>query len=155
MASYFLDTGILLGYVRGAPWAGYVEQQFAPSKPPNLAVTSVVCVAELRALAMANRWGEEKLAQLDAVLRAIPAIAIRHSTILEKFSEIHSYNRRRHPALPPPSSGRTMGDNDMWVAASAAVLHYTLLTNDHDFDHLHGVFLEVIYVDQQMRGKEG
>ena len=40
-----------------------------------------------------------------------------------------------------------MGKNDLWIAAAASVYDLTLITTDKDFDHLNGVFLDVIYVD--------
>jgi len=43
-----------------------------------------------------------------------------------------------------------MGDNDIWIAATASVLKATLLTTDRDFDHLDGVFLRVFYIDQKL-----
>ncbi|HBA86126.1 MAG TPA: hypothetical protein DCZ95_18740 [Verrucomicrobia bacterium] len=48
-----------------------------------------------------------------------------------------------------PGSARSMGDHDIWIAATASVLKATLLTTDHDFDHLDGHFCEVIYIDPQ------
>lgn len=36
-----------------------------------------------------------------------------------------------------------MGKNDLWIAATAALLGLKLVTTDHDFDHLHDVFFEV------------
>jgi len=43
-----------------------------------------------------------------------------------------------------------MGKNDLWIAATASVLNADLLVIDHDFDHLHGAFLSVMYVDQRL-----
>ncbi len=43
-----------------------------------------------------------------------------------------------------------MGDNDIWVAATASVLNANLLTTDHDFDHLNGIFVNVFYIDQKL-----
>ena len=42
-----------------------------------------------------------------------------------------------------------MGKNDLWIAATASVLKANLLVIDHDFDHLDGVFLNRIYIDQK------
>lgn len=150
MPSYLLDTGILLGYVRGSNFAGYVEKRFAPSKIPNTAMVSVVNEAELYALSLRRRWGQDKQNALEALLRSIPSVAIRHPDILKKFAEIDLFNHRLHPTLAPPTSGHTMGDNDIWIAATASVLRANLLTTDHDFDHLHGAFLTVIYIDQAL-----
>jgi predicted nucleic acid-binding protein len=40
-----------------------------------------------------------------------------------------------------------MGKNDLWIAATASVLEATLLTLDHDFNHLRNEFLQVETID--------
>lgn len=150
MASYVLDTGLLLGYVRGAAFAAYVEKRFAPSKSPNVATISVVSEAELYSLALHRNWAAQKQTALATLLQKIPSTPIHAAAIVHKFAEIDAYNHRKHPTLPPPASGYTLGDNDTWIAATSSVLKATLLTTDHDFDHLHGVFLNVIYIDQRL-----
>lgn len=42
---------------------------------------------------------------------------------------------------------RNMGENDLWIAATAAVYDISLLSTDRDFEHLDGVFLEFHYVE--------
>ena len=44
-----------------------------------------------------------------------------------------------------------MGKNDVWIAATGSVLNAALLTLDSDLDHLHGSFLEVIRIDQELK----
>ncbi len=150
MANYVLDTGVLIGYVRGAPYAAYVEKKFSPSTAPNLATISTVSIGELYSFALRRNWGPTKQAGLATLLRSIPATPVAHQTILQKFSEIDAFNHRQHPSLPLPVSGHTMGDNDIWVAATASVLNANLLTTDHDFDHLNGIFVNVFYIDQKL-----
>jgi predicted nucleic acid-binding protein len=41
----------------------------------------------------------------------------------------------------------TLGKNDAWIAATAMVTRATLLTTDMDFDHLHGKYLDRIWID--------
>jgi tRNA(fMet)-specific endonuclease VapC len=48
---------------------------------------------------------------------------------------------------PVSFAAKNMGKNDLWIAATASVLKIPLLTTDKDFDHLNGIYLEVIYVD--------
>ena len=150
MATYLLDTGILLGFVRGAPFAAYVDKKFSPSTPPNLATVSVASVGELRSFAIRRAWGANKMAALSSLLRSIPVTPITQLSVIQKFAEIDAFNHRQHPTLAPPASGHTMGDNDIWIAATASVLKADLLTTDHDFDHLDGVFLRVLYIDQAL-----
>jgi len=75
MEKFVLDTGIILGYVRGAGYAEYIEKKYRLFSPPNIPLISIVSKGEIYSLA--------------------------------------------------------------------------LLTTDHDFDHLDGVFLTVTYIDQK------
>ena len=40
-----------------------------------------------------------------------------------------------------------MGENDVWIAATARRLGATLLTTDRDFDHLHGTWIDRVWID--------
>jgi predicted nucleic acid-binding protein len=44
----------------------------------------------------------------------------------------------------------TRRKKDLRIAATASLLNAKLLTIDSDFNHLDGVFLEVIYIDQKL-----
>ena len=41
-----------------------------------------------------------------------------------------------------------MTQNDLWIAATAHVSKTKLLSTDKDFNHLNGIWLESVYVDQ-------
>jgi len=56
MGKFVLDTGIILGYVRGAGYAEYVEKKFGPFNPPNIPLTSVVSKNEIYSLAIQYGW---------------------------------------------------------------------------------------------------
>jgi tRNA(fMet)-specific endonuclease VapC len=60
--------------------------------------------------------------------------------------EIPLYFQAKHPEYLPPVafSARNMGKNDLWIAATAFLFGLTLVTTDHDFDHLHPDFIEVV-----------
>ncbi len=40
-----------------------------------------------------------------------------------------------------------MGKNDLWIAATAYVTGASLMTTDGDFDHLNGVYLDLIKIE--------
>jgi len=44
-----------------------------------------------------------------------------------------------------------MGENDIWIAATAKVTGAVLLTTDKDFDHLHGKYLTRIWIDPKSK----
>lgn len=154
MASYLLDTGILVGYVRGAGYAAYVEKKYQVSQPPNLALISIVSKGEILSLGMQFGWGAAKIASLEQLLRRFPFVDINQQQIIEQYAEIDAYSQAKHPTRKLPMSPRNMGKNDLWIAATASVLNATLLTTDHHFDHLNGVFLDVLYIDQSLKAAD-
>ncbi len=48
--------------------------------------------------------------------------------MLNAFADVSTYLKER---------GKTVGDNDRWIAATAKVLQATVLTSDRDFEPLH------------------
>ncbi len=61
--------------------------------------------------------------------------------IAERYGEIaHHCERVMKPA-------RKMGQNDMWIAATASVLGAGLVTTDSDFDHLATTFVDLVSID--------
>jgi tRNA(fMet)-specific endonuclease VapC len=44
-------------------------------------------------------------------------------------------------------TARSMGKNDLWIAATASVLGLTLLTSDKDFHHLDGIYFDIAFID--------
>ena len=156
MATFILDTGILVGYIRGAGYAEYVEKRFEVSTPPNISVISVVTVGEIHSFAIQKGWGEKKKEQLRELLNKIPAADINDPKIIERYAEIDAYSQGKFPSrqLPQGMSSRNMNKNDLWIAATASVLNATLLTIDKDFEHLNNVFLKVIYIDQALKAED-
>ncbi len=151
MSTYVLDTNILVGYIRGAPYAAHVDREYEPNRAPNLATISIVSAGEIYSLALRRNWGEAKRKQLLDLLQSIPHTPIRHQSIIQKYAEIDAFNHGQHPEFDLDKSARSMSKNDIWIAATAAVLNATLLTTDHDFDHLNGRFLSVVYIDPASR----
>jgi tRNA(fMet)-specific endonuclease VapC len=129
-----------------------VEKKFGPFSPPNIPLISVVSKGEIYSLAIQFGWGATKLQALDEVLSKLPLVDINDERIIREYADIDAYSLGKHAARPLTAgqTARTMGKNDLWIAATASILKATLLTTDHDFDHLDGVFLEVVYIDQKL-----
>ena len=60
--------------------------------------------------------------------------------ILRMYAVIDAYSE---------SIGQSMGKNDLWIAATAAVTGATLLTTDRDFDKLAPRFLAREWIDPE------
>ena len=61
MEKFVLDTGIILGYVRGASYAEYVEKKYRLFSPPNIPLISIVSKGEIYSLVVQLDWGANKL----------------------------------------------------------------------------------------------
>lgn len=149
---FVLDTGILVGYVRDAEFCRYVDAKYRPLEAPNFAVISAVTKGEILSLAMQFGWQEKKTQILGGLLAKLPAVEIHRPPILQRYAEIDCYSKGKLPGRPLPAGGSTrkMGKNDLWIAATASVLEAPLVTIDGDYDHLDGVYLKVLRIDQKM-----
>ncbi len=85
---------------------------------------------------------------LKEIIREVSPIPIDDEDIVEAYAAIDAFSAGKHPTLRLPigTTARTMGKNDLWIAATAFVFEAALITTDNDFDHLHGVFLNVIKI---------
>jgi len=149
MARYLLDTGILVGYLRAAPFAAYIQKYLSPFDPPNIPAISIVTVGELLSFAYSHNWGKARQDELQCLLRKVPRVDINNASIFESYAEIDAFSQGKHPTRPLSAglSSRNMGKNDLWIAATASVVNAKLITTDKDFQHLDSEFLTVIYVD--------
>ena len=155
MKSYLLDTGLLVGLVRSAPWALTAGEKHKLRDRDVVAATSVVCRGELLALAEKFGWGSTKRDQMDSVLDKLPIVDINHQSILQAYARIDAWTHGKAVTSPkaasPPRPAKPMGQNDLWVAATAHTTGYTLLSTDNDFQHLHRRWLDFVYVRQGER----
>jgi predicted nucleic acid-binding protein len=132
----------------------YVEKKYKVSSLPNISVASIITVGELYALAFKFGWGNVKKQKLKAVIAKYPVVNLDND-IVRLYADIDAYSQGKHPdlKLPKGMSSRNMGDNDMWIAATGTKMKASLLTVDQDFQHLDGIFLNVIYIDQKWTDK--
>jgi tRNA(fMet)-specific endonuclease VapC len=137
-ASYVLDTNIVLALLRNNPLGRAVDRAYALSGSVSRNFVCVVSVGELLSIAERASWGPAKRANLEASLQELVWIDINDRLILDSYASIDSFSL---------SVGRKMGKNDLWIAASAAVTGATLMTTDPDFDHLHGAWIDRVWID--------
>jgi tRNA(fMet)-specific endonuclease VapC len=118
---------------------------FQQINPDNQKVyVSVVTIAELKSFVLQNNWGTRKLALLGVLLDDISAIAISEN-LTDTYAQIDAYSQHRNRLFSDYTfkTAWNMGKNDLWIAATAALLGLKLVTTDGDFDHLHEVFFDV------------
>jgi tRNA(fMet)-specific endonuclease VapC len=136
-----LDTNVLLNLIKD-PSRQLLKDVVNPHN--KMIYVSVVSIAELKSITLQNGWGSKKLLALEDTLKQVSVVEVSEN-LVSTYVEIDAYSQRRNPRhlnypFPPP---RNMGKNDLWIAATAALLGLKLITTDADFNHLHQVFVEV------------
>ncbi len=149
---YLLDTNIIVGYLNKTPYAKYVEDNYNISDTQNITAISIVTYAELFSFAIRRNWGTGKKQRLNELLLMFPIIYINKNDIALKYSEIDSYFKNKHPLNPPNFSAIKLSNNDTWIAAIASLSNSTLITTDKDFLPLDKVFINLLHIDQTIKG---
>ena len=114
---------------------------------PSRAIKVIVPIPPGGAPDIAARVIGQKLSE---ILARLPAVEINRTRIIDLYAEIDAFSQKKHPTRTSTTSPRNMGKNDLWIAATTAVLGAKLVTVDRDFDHLDGVFFDVIYIHQKL-----
>ncbi len=104
----------------------------------------MVSEAEIKSLALRNRWGIKRREFLDYFLDQVNIIEVNQLSV-NIYAEIDTYSQKLNPDFEncPFATPRNMGKNDLWIASLSALLGLRLLTTDSDFDHLNNIFFEV------------
>jgi tRNA(fMet)-specific endonuclease VapC len=139
---YLLDTNILLAYARGGDLGQWVEATYQLRVSPTMPLVSIVTVGEIWALADKLNWGDPRKRMVADLLQLLVAIPLETTGVIEAYARIDAHNQR---------IGRPMGQNDMWIAATAHATQATLLTTDSDFDHLNPGFLTHHWINPKTR----
>jgi len=140
MRKFVLDTNIVLAYIRQSPQYLDAERRLRLTADDVQLIISVVTISEIRVLARRNGWGEKKTAQLDSFIEQtlfVVDVSSGAPELLDAYVEIDYF-----------SNGRSMGKNDLWIAATAKVTGATLVTTDGDFDHLGDGFVQLVKISK-------
>lgn len=136
--SYLLDTNILVAYIRAGPLGEYIEETYRLRSCPYKPLICVVTVGEVFALARKWDWGTGKTTELKHLLRELIWVDVNNEKVLEAYVGLADFARTH----------RTVGQNDLWIAAAARTARATLLTTDKHFDQFHPKFIHRIRIDE-------
>ena len=142
------DTNILLSLAKDTR----ARQTLKVINPGDEKIfASVATIGELKSIILQNNWGPRKLQSLDEILAEIIITDINEN-LVNTYVEIDAFSQCRNPSYPNRSfaTPRNMGKNDLWIAATAALVGLKLVTTDADFNHLHQVFIEVQLIKPSM-----
>jgi tRNA(fMet)-specific endonuclease VapC len=142
---YLLDTSVLLHLIRGGELGRYIRSTFKLDDAAYRPLVSIVTHGEIWALASRNRWGADKRAALRLMLDNLVTIDLNDDAILAAYVETDA------AARAAPGGARNLGDNDLWIAATARAADAVLLTTDRDFIFLHPDHCFVQYINENSR----
>jgi len=151
--NYVLDTNILLIYLRDQETKKAIESNYKLFSNNNNLVISTVTLGEIKSIAKRNKWGVKKLAVVETLLNKLIVVGISFEEMIETYAEIDTFSQGKHQTKKLDLSARNMGKNDLWIASTAVVTSSKLITTDIDFQHLTGVYLDLVLVKQVSKQK--
>lgn len=145
--NYLLDTNIVLTYIRDTAQSRRLEEDLQLLSGQHNLIISVVSVGELKSIAKQNKWGKQKIQRMLDVLDDFLIADINVEEVIEKYAAIDAYSQGKLDEKAPDFSSRNMGKNDLWIAATASLYNFELLTTDRDFDHLAKAYLKLRVIE--------
>lgn len=82
--NYLLDSNILLIYLRDIELKKFIEENYHLFDFPNIPMTSVVNIGELRAMALKNDWGKNKMSALKKLFAQLIITDINSEDVISK-----------------------------------------------------------------------
>lgn len=137
-----LDTNVVIAYVREGRLAEAIERLLTLQSGATEGLVSVISVGEALAFARKNQWAPARQERLRTMLQArLVPVDIGRAEILDAYAEIYDLlHRISKPAHP-------IGENDMWIAATARATGAKLVTMDRHFDHLFPKYIDRLWID--------
>jgi tRNA(fMet)-specific endonuclease VapC len=136
--AYVLDTNILVHFIRDNELSRRLEARYTFRAPTVRPLISVVTEGELEALSLQFGWGVQRQQRLRTELGRVTTVPLDFERIIPAYARIVALCRRIN---------YTMGQNDMWIAATAHATGARLITTDRDFGHLDPAFISRDWID--------
>jgi tRNA(fMet)-specific endonuclease VapC len=136
------DTNILVHLVRGNDLGKRIEADYQLRARTERTLISVITIGEALALARKWNWGQDKIDKLKKLFTQLVVVDINRPSILDKYAEISFYLETK---------GLSLGQNDMWIAATVSVTDSHLLAADKDFDRLYPTFIKREWIDPNQK----
>ncbi|MGE0552563.1 MAG: type II toxin-antitoxin system VapC family toxin [Gemmatimonadales bacterium] len=133
-----LDTNVLIHTIRDNAIGRRIGTALRLGERSERPLISIVTVGETLALARRLGWGTQKTSTLRDLLTNLVVVDVSHAGVVDRYAELTAWCQ---------SNGRSLDDNDRWIAATASVADAWLITTDRDFDPLDPKFLRHVYFD--------
>ena len=79
---YFLDTNIIVIYLRNDKTRTQIDEEFEPFAKPNVPIISVVTIGEIKSIGIRNKWGKQKLANVELIYKKCVVVGINKKPII-------------------------------------------------------------------------
>jgi predicted nucleic acid-binding protein len=113
-----------------------IESKFALSTRPERPLLSSIVEGELRGLAAYWGWGPAKIAKLEQTLSELVRVSAGAPEIVKAYGVLYAHQTK---------IGKKVGENDLWLAATAAAVNGTVLTCDSDFLRLDPAMVSYVH----------
>jgi tRNA(fMet)-specific endonuclease VapC len=123
-----LDTSVVIHLARNDVTGQAIECRYSLTSRRDRPLISTVTEGELLGFAYFRRWGQHKLEALRTMLDNFVRVDAGLPAVVEWYAQFHAEARHR---------GTGLGQNDLWIAATARAAGAVLLTCDRDFEWLH------------------
>lgn len=131
-----VDTNVIVHYARQSAVARQIEADHRLLESAFRPLLSAVTLGE--AAAFAKAWGEERQAKMAKALEECVIVEVGRPEVVAAYAVLHTLNR---------DHGCNLGQNDLWIAATAHALRVPLITADRDFDRLPPGSVSLIRID--------
>jgi tRNA(fMet)-specific endonuclease VapC len=121
-----LDTNVLVHLLRNRALGQAIEAAFALTTRTERPLLSSVVEGELRGLAAWWNWGPNKIARLEQTLSELVRVSAGEPEIVRAYGTLYAHQTK---------AGKRVGENDLWIAATAVAVNATVLTCDSDFNN--------------------
>lgn len=125
-ALILLDTNIVLYLLRGKAAGQWIKQNYQLDTRTVRPLVSMISVGEILAIAERQNYGPKKREKLHSLLENLVVVEIKFP-IAQEYARIQAILQ---------GQGTPIGENDTWIAATAAATASSLLTSDHHFEKL-------------------
>ncbi len=144
-----IDTCIVLHILRGKEFGKKCLAEINTFDENVSIIISAVTKAELESLKIQQNWGDPRCKKLNNFLENVTYVDISNTDnlLIESYSRIDAFSKRKTADTNGNllnNSAKTMGKNDLWIAATAHTLNTPLMTADNDFDHLNNTFITIV-----------
>ncbi len=143
--NFLWDTNILLHCLRRSDKYDEINRVHHFFGLGNQVFLSVVNIGEIESVAYQRNWSQPKWDELQRIVDSISLLSI-YEEVIHAYARIDAFSQGKlfGQPLPPGLTARNMGKNDLWLAATAHVGQFVFVTTDLDFDHLDGVFIDLL-----------